>query len=372
LSTRVAILQNQFRLGGRTRVLCEVIDLLNEMGITPNLLTFTPPAIGHEAALKLGYKNLQLNYRHIAPVTFARGWLWQILLINLLTRRQQVNYDFVFNSNNTLYGLHPDGCYLHYIYYPVATNRTDLREFQEYNRSLPRFLYGYLLGSLLRLTGQSAPKNLYTISEFSRDAVIRAYPEADFVKIIYPPSVYAPVNGEESGRMVRCVSTGSIVPDKRQLDQIAIAKQLPHLEFWIVGAIKSKVYYQKCQDAIERDGLTNVQIKPDMSYDALQNLLSTSTYFLHTKHDEHFGISTVEAIAAGCIPVTHDSGGQREVVPDERLRFQTVEEAVAILQSLQGGDLTRQRTELQAHIQQFSREHFRAGMREAFKPFLTF
>ena len=34
----------------------------------------------------------------------------------------------------------------------------------------------------------------------------------------------------------------------------------------------------------------------------------------HPEHCEHFGISTVEAMAAGCVPVVIGKGGQAEVV----------------------------------------------------------
>jgi len=29
---------------------------------------------------------------------------------------------------------------------------------------------------------------------------------------------------------------------------------------------------------------------------------------------EHFGITTVEAMASGCVPIVYDAGGQREIV----------------------------------------------------------
>jgi glycosyltransferase involved in cell wall biosynthesis len=41
---------------------------------------------------------------------------------------------------------------------------------------------------------------------------------------------------------------------------------------------------------------------------------------------EHFGISIVEAMALGCIPVVHDSGGMREFVPTQ-YRYRTIEQA---------------------------------------------
>ena len=41
----------------------------------------------------------------------------------------------------------------------------------------------------------------------------------------------------------------------------------------------------------------------------------------HPELAEHFGIATVEAMAAGCVPVVIDKGGQREIVEHGRTGF---------------------------------------------------
>jgi len=41
----------------------------------------------------------------------------------------------------------------------------------------------------------------------------------------------------------------------------------------------------------------------------------------HPEYAEHFGISTVEAMGAGCVPVVINSGGQREIVTDKENGF---------------------------------------------------
>jgi len=41
----------------------------------------------------------------------------------------------------------------------------------------------------------------------------------------------------------------------------------------------------------------------------------------HPEYAEHFGISTVEAMGAGCVPVVIDAGGQAEIVENEKNGF---------------------------------------------------
>ena len=70
-----------------------------------------------------------------------------------------------------------------------------------------------------------------------------------------------------------------------------------------------------------------IVIHTDLSFEALRHLYARSAIYWHAAgygYDEeeepirfeHFGITTVEAMAAGCVPVVYAAGGQRELVAD--------------------------------------------------------
>lgn len=368
----VAVIQNQFRLSGRTKVVCEVINLLNELDIVPDVFTFTPAPIGQRVGRFFGLDNLRFNYIRVAPVPFRRGGLWQVLAMNRLTRARHTRYDLIVNSNNTLQGLNPVANYLHYIYYPFPANDADMSRFRE---SPWRFLYSKVCAWILTHSGDLVLDDpIYTISEFSRNAILRSYPElAGRIDLFYPPSF----DGEvvcHSDRALRCVSVGSFGPDKNQMEQLVIASQLPDLEFLVVGNARSTSYYRACGNYIKHIGLQNVHLMTDMPFGELQSVLQNSTFFLHTMKNEPFGMSTVEAIAAGCIPVVHDSGGPREIVPFRNLRFKTAEDGARVLRRLLQMDpahITEIRESLQQHIQQFSHEVFRERMRKTLRNMLV-
>lgn len=56
----------------------------------------------------------------------------------------------------------------------------------------------------------------------------------------------------------------------------------------------------------------HVDWEVDLPHDQLRTLLGGAVGGLHTMRDEHFGISVVEYMAAGVIPIAHNSGGPRE------------------------------------------------------------
>lgn len=71
-----------------------------------------------------------------------------------------------------------------------------------------------------------------------------------------------------------------------------------------------------------------VDVRTNLSYSDLLDLYSRAKVYWHAagfgqnlekypERAEHFGITTLEAMASGCVPLVYPAGGQREIVDDE-------------------------------------------------------
>jgi len=142
--------------------------------------------------------------------------------------------------------------------------------------------------------------------------------------VLYPPiskSFYVDTDDAE-GRENVVVSLSRLAPQKR-LALIPIIAKLTNrkVRFNIVGIKESAQELRRIQESIENNKVSDrVRVTTDISREELCRILRRSKVFLHVTCGEHFGVAVAEAMASGCIPIVHDSGGPREFVP-EHLRF---------------------------------------------------
>jgi glycosyltransferase involved in cell wall biosynthesis len=74
----------------------------------------------------------------------------------------------------------------------------------------------------------------------------------------------------------------------------------------------------------------------------VKDLLAKARIYVHCALNEHFGISIVEAMAAGCVPIVHNSGGAREIVTNSvGYKWDTVDEASRQIANLTQNDSLR-------------------------------
>jgi glycosyltransferase involved in cell wall biosynthesis len=158
------------------------------------------------------------------------------------------------------------------------------------------------------------------------------------VNVLYPPiSDFFKINGKAVQKSNTVVSVTRISDDKQPETILKIAKLTRNnIKFIIIGS---------CRTSFELRVLKNLQrLVHDLNLDEKvrllinvsrikqREILQKAKAYLHPFVSyEAFGISVVEAMSAGCVPIVPDVGGLKEIVP-KHLRYKSIEEAAALLE----------------------------------------
>jgi len=149
--------------------------------------------------------------------------------------------------------------------------------------------------------------------------------------VIYPPvtGVGLPKNVRKKKRILSVGRYTSYFEAKKQEVLIdAFTKLIEHSVFsgWELvfagGLLDSdREYFSRLET--KASGLP-IRLYTNISNKEITDLYRTSTLYWHAAgfgednpvHMEHFGIATVEAMSAGCVPLVYAAGGQPEIISD--------------------------------------------------------
>jgi glycosyltransferase involved in cell wall biosynthesis len=177
--------------------------------------------------------------------------------------------------------------------------------------------------------------------------------------IVYPPveAVFwsdKPLNQ----RTNRVLYVARFIPGKRHeiLKQLAVS--FPNLQFVSAGLLRNseKNWFEN----FKKDLPSNYTLKPNLNESDLVKLFQDSTIYCHLMEREHFGIAPMEALASGCLTLTHNSGGSGDFIPDE-FRWSTIDDLKAKIALVSGDNFaewTKKKTVLQRKIAVLKPENF--------------
>jgi len=380
VNKKVAIVQNKINLGGRLDVIVHIVKYLNDLDIIPHILTFSMNAITKEDIYK--YYNLKIDYDLIEiKERIKLPHELNILYFNFILKRFEKRYDFFISSNNTSY-LMPCIPVLSYVHFPRKYRLlSKYVSIHDRNKVKKGWLQGKS-GPYLKLTQQLYKfnkninsKNLIICnSEFSKQCFREVYHHyRDDISVIHPP-VFIKLNKEYSIKEDSVVSIGRFSNTKGQLEQIKIAERLQNVNFHIVGFTNKKEnYYLKCYNYVKDNKVKNVFFHINASYEDKRDILKRAKIFLHTTEDEPFGITIVEGIMNGCLPIVSDSGGQKEIVFLDRLRYTRIEEIREIIKEIIDNKINYEFNIkiLQNHIKKYDRKSFLNKLDKIYGKFIS-
>ncbi|KAL9304118.1 hypothetical protein ACSQ67_021381 [Phaseolus vulgaris] len=170
-------------------------------------------------------------------------------------------------------------------------------------------------------------------SSWTKSHIENLWRVPDRIKRVYPPcdtSGLQVLPLERSTEIPVIISVAQFRPEKAhtlQLEAFSAAIKrldptLPKPKLQIVGSCRNKSDDDRLQmlkkKAIELNISEQVEFHKNVTYRDLVGLLGGAVAGIHSMTDEHFGISVVEYMAAGAIPIAHNSAGPKmDIVLDE-------------------------------------------------------
>lgn len=360
-------------LGGETTVAIETIESLYELGYEVDLVTVQPPDL--DILTKSYGKKIHIaRTKSLLPFKLNYFGVYQRLL-TLLSSTDFRDSDVIINTHGDAlpYRISGNVPYLLYLHFPTfLMNSAGGYGSNKYRKSFfwRAYFKPYSIITRSLATRTAKRSNLIlTNSAFSREAIREAFPGVQ-PYVLYPPvdterffSAYSqPINTREAKVLV--VSRFS--PEKRIENAIKIAHLLGgKTKFQIVGSLMptNRAYFKELKQMIEMYGLTEaVNLTPNASNEELIHSMSSSIVYLHTMIGEHFGVSIVEAMAAGLLPIVPSYGGCSEITPSDH-QYHTLEKAADLIAKNIKYANEDKKMKMREMSLQFSPSSFRKAMR---------
>jgi len=150
-------------------------------------------------------------------------------------------------------------------------------------------------------------------------------------QVVFPPVDIDVPPAEKTNRILSVGRFGASGLGKNQMEMLQIFDQLNtsgHKDWnydCVGGCGTSDEELASLQEAKQLGVKGGANIVANASHEQLKNLYQKAKIFwhakgmdvdehLHPEFTEHFGMTTVEAMAGGCVPVVINKGGQREIV----------------------------------------------------------
>ncbi|CAO4371992.1 unnamed protein product [Caenorhabditis nigoni] len=162
---------------------------------------------------------------------------------------------------------------------------------------------------------------------WSRRDVSIVYPPCDVEEFMKIESVAERILEEK--KTVRLLSVGQIRPEKNHKLQLEVLHDIKqplkkkgyNVELCIAGGCRNEEDEQRVKtlkkEAKDLGIEKELRFELNIPYENLIDELSKALISIHTMHNEHFGISVVEAMAASTVILSNDSGGPKmDIVKD--------------------------------------------------------
>jgi len=352
---RIGLFYAQLYAGGAELLTLALAKALRENGYRVELVTTASTdwpkirkilGIGKEA---VDAETVIPPFIHV-PTIYSKFvyWLFRDAIMTPLMKRE---FDLTINTWPVLPVVFSDILYVHFPFFLASR----LDEWSEKYSHTGGWAYSLPFRELCRLfikafnSLEYRPVVLTNSTYIQRAIEYHLRVKAD---VVYPPVDTRKYSFSCSQGIRRnIVLTISRFSQEKNLDEVlAVAKDTPEASFVILGESDDgkSDYVERLRRKAEQIGMSDrVSLIVNAGENEKAKLLSQAKVYLHTMKNEHFGISIVEAMSAGLVPLVHRSGGPwldilKETEGLVGYSYRNSREAAAIISELIKNDSRRE------------------------------
>ena len=185
--------------------------------------------------------------------------------------------------------------------------------------------------------------------------------------VIYPPCPQYSFPLEDKIKKIEkdtntVCSLGRFVPEKEYDTILQIAKQRPQLKFELIGGVaEDKISYL---NSLKKKASKNVTFRVNATENQKMEILKRLKILLHSFKGEHFGIALIEAMSAGLIPISHNSGAAKEDnIVEEKFRYNDLDSALNCLDRAVSEWNLDKASQLRQFAENFSMENYNKNLK---------
>ncbi|MBN8588045.1 MAG: glycosyltransferase [Rhodothermia bacterium] len=285
---------------------------------------------------------------HLFKAWAGKGVLKRLFLLKMATIQRYVQsikheYPIIISGYNEMDCGKPAIQYLHY---PQFIDRQVLVNYKMtpedslfYNSRLFQWLYRNIYLKVGNTKIENIQKNwTITNSKFISEIYSTYFSVAStaIYSVFFNQDSYEVL--EEGFKEQQISILGRISSDKYLFEILPTLKSIvtkhPNFKINCIGKVTSSSYFEKVLSRIAELDI-DINFIHDADESVKNQILLKSKYLIHPKPYEHFGLSVLEGLFAGCIPIVHNGGGVTEIVPVKCLQFNKHEDIVEIIDRIE-------------------------------------
>lgn len=339
--------------GGTEKTLLSIIETLTENNFTINLFTVSKPSLKINSGVKI---------RSVFPFYFPFFGLYQRYMESMLINKTKET-DLVIQASGGL--VLPRNSKQHIIIYCHHDFQNETEKIVTKYKGLWSLYYKPYYAISKRFVDQINNDNIHLVanSKYIQESIKKKFDKNSIV--IYPPVELSEFTNDaiKSERTIVTISRYSQEKNLEYAIKVTNNIQAKHV---IIGNTKTKaneIYYDKLQGIIDNDGKSGTLLLKNIKRRQVIEHLKYSKVYLHAS-PETFGISIVESIASGCIPIVPDNSAHKETVPFTELRFNpnNLDDAREKIENALSGKFDYLLESLQEHVRNFGKDIFKKSL----------